>query len=403
MTGMQCSMIKDLDDNTEMWRIVVRVLRRWNSYHKDSPTQLYAICFLLMDKQGDKIQASVMNKSLFKKYEKHPVEGQCYFIANLEVIPNGKDYKEANHQFKLLFNSATYVQEESAEIPLSVFNFFPIRTILTQTLENHTMFLFDVIAFVITIDPLEEYYSGADKKSKLRLVLADERGNTVPMVLYDDCASTFAAHEFPTTQKPTVLLAQTCKNRCGTKSQVTNGVASCGNNYCKGKKCTIQPKLRLNYLIADESGTASIVLFDKHATELLKKTASQLKAEIPKNQIRFAFPKEVDNLLGKKMILKMKLNSFNKNHPNSSVSVATYAEATDLSDAFDAAATRTAEDKGPSTAKPDVTQSESLTTIDLDDISSPMTSMLLHQRGKGRSKEVPSPVMHLLHQFLHLR
>ncbi|KAI9091213.1 hypothetical protein K1719_028277 [Acacia pycnantha] len=68
--------------NTEMWRIVVRVLRRWNSYHKDSPTQPYAICFLLMDKQGDKIQASVMNKSLFKKYEKHPVEGQCYFIAN---------------------------------------------------------------------------------------------------------------------------------------------------------------------------------------------------------------------------------------------------------------------------------------------------------------------------------
>ncbi|KAI9083786.1 hypothetical protein K1719_034254 [Acacia pycnantha] len=361
------------------------------------------------------------------------------------------------------------------------------------------MFLFDVIAFVITIDPLEEYYSEPTKE-----------GNTVPMVLYDDCASTFAAHEFPTTQKPTVLLAQLARigfdeggrpevcssfnatkihlngnfqevadfissaehlpsptitsltptaatqnsstaaetilrntpqikvsdiplqevgkyfaviceikkfltrdkwfyegcSRCGTKSQVTNGVASCGNNYCKGKKCTIQPKLRLNYLIADESGTASIVLFDKHATELLKKTASQLKAEIPENQIRFAFPKEVDNLLGKKMILKMKLNSFNKNHPNSSVSVATYAEATDLSDAFDAAATevgqpslmcdddgeeiilmrnRIAEDKGPSTAKPDVTQSESLTTIDLDDISLSDDIHVIASKGKGRS------------------
>ncbi|KAI9106788.1 hypothetical protein K1719_022316 [Acacia pycnantha] len=131
---------------------------------------------------------------------------------------------------------------------------------------------------------------------------------------------------------------------------------------------------------------------------------------LPSNQIRFAFPKEVDNLLGKKMILKMKLNSFNKNHPNSSVSVATYAEATDLSDAFDAAATevgqpslmcdddgeeiilmrnRIAEDKGPSTAKPDVTQSESLTTIDLDDIS--LSDDIHVIASKGKRKEQRSP------------
>ncbi|KAK4257985.1 hypothetical protein QN277_007503 [Acacia crassicarpa] len=114
-------------------------------------------------------------------------------MANLEVIPNGKDYKAANHQFKLLFNTATYVKEENVDIPLSVFDFFPIKDILTQTVDTHTMFLFDVIAFLISIDTLEEYYSGIDHKTKLRLMLGDGRGNTVQMVLYDDCASTFAA------------------------------------------------------------------------------------------------------------------------------------------------------------------------------------------------------------------
>ncbi|KAI9116609.1 hypothetical protein K1719_012267 [Acacia pycnantha] len=49
----------DIDDLCFLWlaqtfcikiiRIVVRVLRKWNSYHKDSPTQLYAICVLLMN------------------------------------------------------------------------------------------------------------------------------------------------------------------------------------------------------------------------------------------------------------------------------------------------------------------------------------------------------------------
>ncbi|KAK4275776.1 hypothetical protein QN277_018803 [Acacia crassicarpa] len=81
----------------------------------------------------------------------------------------------------------------------------------------------------------------------------------------------------------------------------------------------------------------------------------------------------------------MKLNAYNKNHPNFSISNATYAKATDLIDAFDAAVNEvsishndgeeiillrncTAKDKGLLTAEPCVTQSGSLQTIDIDDI-----------------------------------
>ncbi|KAI9125923.1 hypothetical protein K1719_003341 [Acacia pycnantha] len=310
MAGRQCSMIKDLDDSTEMWWIVVRFLRRWNSYHKDSPNQLYVICLLLIDQQGDKIHASVMNKSLFKQFEKESVEGQCYFIANLEVIPNGKDYKAANHQFKLLFNSTTYVKEETAEIPLSVFNFFPIIDILTQTVENHTMFMFG---------------------------------------------------------RPEV-----CSSFNATKIHL-NG------NFQEVAEFIASAKHLLSPTITSLTPTAGTQNSTSAAETILRNTPTIKVSNIPLQEVEaicYAFPREVDNLIDKKMLLKMKLNKYNKDHPNSSVSDATYIEATDLIDAFDAAATEvgqpsvichddeeeiilmrncTAEDKGPSTAEPNIT------------------------------------------------
>ncbi|KAI9103595.1 hypothetical protein K1719_023218 [Acacia pycnantha] len=324
MAGMQCSMIKDLDDSTEMWRIVV---------------------YLCLEEM-----------------EQLPQRFTIPTVCNL-FTPYGPT---------------------------------------------------DVIAFVISIDPLEEYYSGAEKKTKLRLVLADERGNTVPMVLYDDCASKFATHEFTTTKKPTVLLAQLA--RIGFDEGGRPEVCSSFNatkihlnaNFQEVAEFISSAEHLPSPTITSLTPTASTQNSTTTAETILQNTPKIKVSDIPLQEVKqicFAFPKEVDNLLGKKMILKMKLNSYNKNHPNSSVSVATYAEAADLNDAFDATTTEvgqpslichdkgeeiilmrncTVEDKGPSTAKPNVTQSESLPTIDLDDISFLMTYMLFHQRGKGR-------------------
>ncbi|KAI9075005.1 hypothetical protein K1719_043055 [Acacia pycnantha] len=48
----------------------------------------------------------------------------------------------------------------------------------------------------------------------------------------------------------------------------------------------------------------------------------------------FAFPKEVEQLVERNILLKIKLNRYNNDHPNSSVSVATYVECADLNDDF---------------------------------------------------------------------
>ncbi|KAI9075515.1 hypothetical protein K1719_042526 [Acacia pycnantha] len=90
--------------------------------------------------KSDKIQASIPNKSIFKHYEKDPMEGRCYFIANLKVIPNGKDYKVAKHNFKLPFNYATYVKEEEAlryEFPSEIDSLIGKKMILKMKLNNY--------------------------------------------------------------------------------------------------------------------------------------------------------------------------------------------------------------------------------------------------------------------------
>ncbi|KAI9114410.1 hypothetical protein K1719_014638 [Acacia pycnantha] len=455
---------------------------------------------------GDKIQASILNKSLFKHYDKDQIKGHCYFMENLEVIPNAKDYKVANHTFKLLFNSATYVKEETATIPLTGFSFLPIQEILTQTTENHTRNLFDVIGFVMSIGPLEEYHSGAEVKKKIRIILVDNRDNHIQMVLHDQCSLDFSVNDFNAMQKPIVLVAQlarigfdksgqpeVCSSFHATKvhlnekfSEVAEFLA-CAKNLPSPTICSLTPSvesqkstsavhsilrntprikvaeiphqevdkhfvvvcefkkfetrhgwqllLRLNYLISDDSGTASIVFFDKHASEIMKKSAAELKADIlaqcahlnfPEEALRYEFPSEIDSLIGKKMILKMKLNKYNKEHPNSSVSVTTYADCANLIDDFNEAASQvgqpsglyhdeeedivfmrnaTARNKDSAGAEASITLSEMFPTIELDEVSISDDVTLLPSRGSVRflRRKLVFMVQTLLHMHLYLQ
>ncbi|KAI9125288.1 hypothetical protein K1719_003904 [Acacia pycnantha] len=349
-----------------------------------------------MDQEGDKIQASVLNKSLFKHYDKDPIEGHCYFMANLEVIPNAKDYKVADHTFKLIFNSATYIKEETATIAQTGFSFLPIEEILTQTSENHTRNLFDVIGFLMSIGPLEDYQSGAEVKKKITIILVDNRDNHIQMVLHDQCALDFSVNDFNAIQKPIVLVAQlarigfdesgkpeVCSSFHATKiylnekfsEKSTSAVDNILRNTPRIKVAEIPHQevdkyfavvsiiVRGNDALSNPSCgliTLSVMIlvlprfcfFDKHASEILKKSAAELKADILaqcahlkdlEEALRYEFPSEIESLIGKKMILKMKLNKYNKEHPNSSVSVSTYADCANLIDDFNEAASQVAQ------------------------------------------------------------
>ncbi|KAI9115836.1 hypothetical protein K1719_012766 [Acacia pycnantha] len=55
---------------------------------------------------------------------------------------------------------------------------------------------------------------------------------------------------------------------------------------------------------------------------------------ILEGRLCFAFPKEVEQLVERKILLKIKLNRYDNDHPNSSVLVSRYVECADLNDDF---------------------------------------------------------------------
>lgn len=51
----------------------------------------------------------------------------------------------------------------------------------------------------------------------------------------------------------------------------------------------------------------------------------------------YDFPEELDDVVGKRMVITLKLNEYNKNHPNSSISVVSFSLCENLLDKFNAA------------------------------------------------------------------
>ncbi|KAI9083802.1 hypothetical protein K1719_034270 [Acacia pycnantha] len=75
----------------------------------------------------------------------------------------------------------------------------------------------------------------------------------------------------------------------------------------------------------DEDGVKSLIY------EYMAKWNLQ---QLLSGRLCFTFPKEMEQFVERKILLKIELNRYNNDHPNSSVSVATYVECVDLNDDF---------------------------------------------------------------------
>ncbi|XP_028805232.1 replication factor A protein 1-like [Neltuma alba] len=508
MSSSKTSMIRQIDDSTDRWKIVARVIRRWNVYEKDSPADLLCISMLLIDEEGTRIQASVSNKSAFKLFEDKALEGRSYFIANFSVVGNTKEYRATKHPFKITLGKHTYVKEREADIPEYSYNFFPISEIIEITDKKSVDYLIDVIGFVTSVGPLEEYRNDSEMKNRMRLTLSDNLENSVSCVLLDECATEVCMMDFTKMDAPVVMLMQLarigfdakgkpevcssfhaskvlfnmnypevkhfiksakslpsptistisasvsskasntvessviqnqpfipivdiakqtmgeyfwirCKvikvdtrhgwkyigcSKCGSKPKDDDVKQPCMGNLCKKKPTTYESKLRVHYTVMDESGKISVVFFDKLAIQFIGKTAAELEKGLPKDKDGYIdVPGELDFLVGKRLLLKMKLNQYNVDFPHSSISVATYTEVADLMDEFNRAGKAIeevadegsdyvvmqedfAQDSYLSQTEPCMMEDVDVVKVDLDEI--PVSEMMPVATYKGKRKSI---------------
>ncbi|KAK4260997.1 hypothetical protein QN277_004053 [Acacia crassicarpa] len=130
-------------------------------------------------------------------------------------------------------------------------------------------------------------------------------------------------------------------SKCGSKVKIDDPSWICP--LCKKKPDSIEPKMKIHYLVRDQTGSASVIFWDKLDVPLVKKTASELISSLnekkEKDDDDDDIPKELDLPVGKNLLLKLKMNEFNKKYPTSSISVGQYTICEDLSNQFSEAIT----------------------------------------------------------------
>ncbi|KAK4275760.1 hypothetical protein QN277_018790 [Acacia crassicarpa] len=124
-------------------------------------------------------------------------------------------------------------------------------------------------------------------------------------------------------------------SKCGSKAKLDYPSSIC--HIYKKIPESIVPKMKIHYLVKDASGSASIIFWDKLAVQLVKKTASELLNLLKEQDDDDDFSNELDLPVGKNVLLKLKLNEYNKKYPTSSISVSQYTICEDLLSQFNEA------------------------------------------------------------------
>ncbi|XP_057418763.1 replication factor A protein 1-like [Lotus japonicus] len=165
---------------------------------------------LLMDANGDKIQATVWSSHV-AKFESSLKEGFCYEIRGFSVAMNNYIYKPCTHSCRLYFKFDTFVKPiEGLEIPFYGFNFTPYSAIFQQSREDEK--LIDVISVVVAKGELSNFYKGNKTVNYIVVDLDALDGSEIlSCTLWEDFAQQFLQYVAEGYDGPIVLILQLAK------------------------------------------------------------------------------------------------------------------------------------------------------------------------------------------------
>ncbi|KAL9997353.1 putative nucleic acid-binding, replication factor A [Helianthus debilis subsp. tardiflorus] len=164
MDSMNITFLNHLDLSKDIYTIKVRIIKLWRQPSFKVPGESYAIEMILMDEEGNKIQATVMNK-YFIKFEKLLQEKVCLVIKKPCLGDNTSAYKCVDHPHKLFLNfdsTVTICNDFVGSVHgFSLTAFDQLRDNLI--LDESTV---DVIGYVHTYFEIEEFTKKNGKLSK---------------------------------------------------------------------------------------------------------------------------------------------------------------------------------------------------------------------------------------------
>ncbi|WOG91186.1 hypothetical protein DCAR_0310434 [Daucus carota subsp. sativus] len=122
---MEYTMLKDLNDTHDTWRIRVRICRLWDSTNPQKNGELISIDMIFIDEKENLMHATI-KKHLASRFRHLLQEGSTYSIKNLQVVKATGDYRPLSSEFKCIFLATTSpkkLQEDTVQIPRHGFQF----------------------------------------------------------------------------------------------------------------------------------------------------------------------------------------------------------------------------------------------------------------------------------------
>nr|XP_043633510.1 replication protein A 70 kDa DNA-binding subunit-like [Erigeron canadensis] len=183
-------------ETDESWKIKVKIVRLWKQTYTNNLAMVASIDMVLMDEQGNKIQATV-KRNLFPQFEMLLLEGAVRVISNFGLASNTGKFLLTQHKCKINFYRTTVVRIctdwDSDE---QQFDFMSFTDILAQ--KRDPIYAFDVIGEVIWCDSTKVLSTKGGQYRIKTVHLQDTQGVKLNLALWDNYAdqlTTFLADE----------------------------------------------------------------------------------------------------------------------------------------------------------------------------------------------------------------
>ncbi|XP_077252562.1 replication protein A 70 kDa DNA-binding subunit B-like [Tasmannia lanceolata] len=168
-------LLKELHKDKQDWQIHVRITRMWDAVNIKSNNELISLELILLDEEGEHIQASIKKKSTHQ-FRALLEEGHVYVIKNFIVVDSKNEYRIVSDKYMINFHEITFVKEkmtESDEIGEHRFELIPFSILYNRV--NNNKFLTDVIGQITAISAIEETQAKGKKVNKRVIELQDKR------------------------------------------------------------------------------------------------------------------------------------------------------------------------------------------------------------------------------------
>ncbi|XP_071739531.1 uncharacterized protein [Rutidosis leptorrhynchoides] len=343
--------IREIKPELVNFAIRVKVIRMWTQkgYGFDKDKLINEL--ILVDEQGDKIGLTIKNR-LRPKFVKKLSEDGNYVIKNLSVATVNKLYKSAHwsHNFKLscTFNTTvTRVNEWNGQP--NRFNFVAFTDIRSMAVDFGVSV--DVIGKLSGFGEITPYTKGGQNTYYMKGDLKDiefvaVHGDEVPLDRYApalNCSSLTSktwqsgctpigldeldpslSGNYIALAKITAIIPDddwyyvACL-KCTRKVKATDDLDELtldtdgilGREY-ECRKCGPKPKVNLRFKVqirvTNDTGSASVWIFEDDVTKFIKPSAYELKKAITPDE---ETPAELQKLVGKELLFKIEVGDYN--------------------------------------------------------------------------------------------